>query len=67
MKGFKLYTPGLLLEQDHHELEVVRVPHIFDHDPGVASIQQQLSKQLHLQESQNLLWETIIHLACIDE
>ena len=43
MESFELYTPGLLLEQDHHELEVVRVPDILDHDPSVAAIQQQLS------------------------
>ena len=47
MEGFKLYTPGFLLEQDHHELEVVGVPYVLDHDTSVAAIQQKLPKQLH--------------------
>jgi len=50
MEGLELYTPGLLLEQDHHELEVVGIPHVLDHDPGIGAVQQQLPQQLQSQK-----------------
>lgn len=38
MEGFKLDGARRVLQENHHELEIVRISHILHHDPRVGPI-----------------------------
>lgn len=46
MERLELDGPGVVLQQDHHELQVVDVADIAHHHLHIRPVQQQLSQQL---------------------
>lgn len=46
MEGLELDGAEGVLQQHHHELEVLHVAHVADHDLHVRPVQQDLAQQL---------------------
>ena len=54
MEGLELDGAEGVLEQHHHELQILHVTHVPDHDLHVAAVQQDLAQQLHAESDQGL-------------